>query len=267
MNKDTLEILAINVNDFGGLYPKKSNLIDWNSEVEKENRKNRIIKLINYLSNKNPEIIVLLEFDSSTKQIEFLNFINEKGYAIVKENIRGSIVVVIHKIELKVKFISQKSNLKAYAKWIEINIELNQFKKFNVIGVHVPLESEKRIQFQKKVQEKFDLPTVLIGDFNAATNDDRAIELLDKSRLNENTNLLNNILNNNFVDSWREVNGKDINEYTWFNSMDKNDGRRLDYAFVTNDIEILAVNHLPELNMILDENGFTDHSGIEIKIK
>jgi len=269
---DSLKILSLNLNNFGGLDIEQQTF-NWNSEEKILERLKRAIDIWSYIIESNAHIVVLQEFDNGdVVGNKFSKMLRISGFILIGEKITGSIVKIAirENIYKRYYFNHKNKELKAYAKWTEIEVELKNENNLKIIGIHVPLaDTEKRKQFKKELKKLKDTSnnTIVIGDFNAATNKDRAIlkNENDKTIL-ENKKLLD-LMSDYFIDVWRHKN-PNAKEYTWYFRNEKN-GRRLDYAFVSRDLTnkySCDVNYDHDVNLIINDKGITDHSAIILNL-
>lgn len=269
---DSLNILSLNINNFGGSdIEQQTN--NWNSKEKISERLKRAIDIWAYIMESNAQIVVIQEFDNrGAVGKKFSKMLRISGFSLIGEKITGSIVkIAIRENIYKRCYFNQKNKeLKAYAKWTEIEVELKNKNNLKIIGIHVPLaDAEKRKQFKKELKNLKDTSnnTIVIGDFNAATNSDREkLKQDDDIILKENKELLKT-MEDVFVDVWR-YNNRDTKEFTWYNKYDDT-GRRLDYAFVSCDLinkYSCEVNYDHDVNLSINNIGITDHSAINLKV-
>ncbi len=162
-------------------------------------------------------------------------------------------------------------NLKAtewpYTRWLGIELNINE-KKIILIGVHIPYGNNDRAKNYWKILlnycEKYykthmNYQLIILGDFNAFTNND----ISEDNTQSENASKLTS-LDKYLKDAYREV-----HPYTPCYSYVKNvSPRRLDYIFVSENAlkHINQVEYLHNINSSYTTEGFTDHSGLLINI-
>ncbi|MDG2341691.1 MAG: exodeoxyribonuclease III [Cytophagales bacterium] len=155
-----------------------------------------------------------------------------------------------------------------------------EFENFNLINVYVPNSGQelKRLDYRKKWDEEFlkfclnsekEKPTIITGDLNVAHKE------IDIARPKPNYNKsagytqieidgINNFLNNNFIDIYRETNPDEI-KYSWWNyrfrSRERNVGWRIDYFLVSTNL----LNNVKETE-IHNEYFGSDHCPVSLKL-
>lgn len=157
-----------------------------------------------------------------------------------------------------------------WARWLEIEITLENKEKTNILGVHIPNAlGYKRIEdkayfcidallYSEKHKKE---NTIIVGDFNTFTEDDSTKGI--NSTLSECLNRLTDI---GYADTWREKHANK-NEYTWYNGDD--DGRRLDYAFVSEYLKKnynYGVQYDHSTNVAVSQKGLSDHSALILEL-
>jgi exonuclease III len=263
-----MKILSLNVNEFkDGLNSCKECIIE-------------------YLDKKGVDMVVLQEvkYETAISQLspEYSDFKNSlaKKFELFepKEPVNRKYVVSFKTLIITKKDLKQKLQIKrkdsVFSKWarfIEIGFILDG-KNFSVLAVHVPLiygreESKRNLQdYAFKLKDSY---SIILGDFNAATDNDRS-KMCNKKPIIENRETLEIMLNFNYHDVWREKNGNS-KVFTWFYKSDKEDGRRLDYAFVSEAISnefSCDVIYDDSVNTAIDKlNGISDHSILIIEVK
>lgn len=236
------------------------------------------IAILHEVPYKNKNNLLLNAFPAENYKIEEPKILKSSSYcpdfitlAIFKES---SFSDKIYEI--------QKGN--EWARWLEIEITPESNEKVNILGVHVP-GTYKRNEFKDLLieyckMEKRTINSIIIGDFNAASDNDRKIttqERHDSSFINivtENTQFLNSICNAGYTDAWREKHPVPIKEYTWYNKdknndVDENDGRRLDYVFISESLNKgfnYSVQYDHSMNVAVSQRGLSDHSALILEL-
>lgn len=269
--------------NYGVLYENNKWNKDIISKVKPERKardiENNIRKLIATIEKLNVQIVALQEFqyqyiDLYKKELEALGFNYFEYCSSLKDYIARNGVLIASKIEIERINKNENWRNNIYDRRDFIEIEIKQFQ-MSVLVVHVPasgynLEGRRRY-FKNKIVEFGSVhknkKSIIIGDFNAATNNDRAKDCENYDALQENQKLIQDICNEGYKDAWREKNPLPNKEYTWFNDNNKLDGRRLDYAFISREIELEFSKHLHDVNTTLDRDGVSDHSAILIELK
>jgi exodeoxyribonuclease-3 len=149
------------------------------------------------------------------------------------------------------------------------------FTLFNLYFPHGQRDKEK-IPFKKEMYEilfgclkKIKKPVILIGDFNIAhTEKDLARPKENKNNTMvtiEERELLDEVENENFVDTFRHFN-KEKKEYSWWpyfrNARERNIGWRIDYVFVSKGL-LKKVKKA----FILPEVKGSDHCPVGIELE
>ena len=192
----------------------------------------------------------------------YFNFANKKGYS--------GVAIYSKQKPLKVKYELGLKRFDQEGRMIEL-----EYSNFTLINLYVPHGGRKKENLKYKLESYSHLlkylrrrknkQTVLIGDFNIAHQEiDLARPKGNKNNIMftlEERSQIDQLLSSGFVDSFRKMNQKGGN-YTWwsyaFNARERNVGWRIDYAFVTDEINIKKAFILPKINI-------SDHCPISLE--
>lgn len=260
---------------------EKIKILSWN--VDKFSKD--INKYIDFIKEKNAHIITLQEFkpsEFSTFEKEFTDYKCVMHNNVKHWNNAGVVFVAVRKDLFKNK---KFKDFEKYARWTEVSIST-----LNILCIHVPTIRYKTVKKNKYVkdnegdfviddksieskayfwnyillyaQAKKDANTIIIGDFNTFLPID-ANKYDAQSTLRENLNTLKDI---GYYDAWKKLN-PDKKEFTWYYNGNKNDGRRLDYAFVSEKLQVELAYHDCDVNTTHHSNGISDHSALVIEVR
>lgn len=215
-------------------------------------------------------MIVLSEFENKTiVGNTFEQAIKDDFYILKPKHatkvVRSwSIVVVLVPKRITMQGYTQKNSpitLITWARWLEIEVTLGE-EVISILGIHATnnrgRKSYKNALEQYARNKKNDY-SIIIGDFNADINEDRA-------KLNENSvengQFLDSIKTSGFTDIWR-INNRREKIYSWYYNNDINDGRRLDYAFVSTQLNACFYCDVEYKNaQCINGNHLSDHSAV-----
>ena len=244
----------------------------------------RIINILNYLKDSEPDILMIQEIKAEEKNFPFNDFKNlgyethvfgQKSYNGVAFLSR----INIHKINIK--FLKDKNNQSR----IIVGDIKNQSKIIRLINIYVPngnpIGTEKYEykknwynSFIKKVRKTLveNKNIIIGGDFNVIPEE---IDVYDYKKY-ENDALFKieirkkfrELINLGFQDIFRYFN-KDIQEYTFWDYMagswQKNHGMRIDHFLVSNEL----LNNIKNINIDKKPRSKlkpSDHTPIELEI-
>lgn len=257
-----MKILSININNFGGLTPKplpkdyklsfeKVDWKAWNRAVNKWRNEidwdKNISKLIEYLKNKDIDIIVFQEFDiNSVAGKNFSEELEKLSYKIVYPNNyfesdfkkgNKSITVMFIRVDYEVLHYNFSETMR--------NIEVKVGDRI-FIGVHIPLGDEKFWDSMIKLYKiKKEDKLLIIGDMNVYD-----LGTMQKEKFIK-------LLSLGAVDAWVEKK----NSQDWPTA---NTGRRIDYAIMTPSLYSELIDIV--IDDTLRNNCVTDHSAIMVEV-
>lgn len=233
---------------------------------------------IGWLQLANPDIICLQESKAGNDQIDIESFEKIGYHSYWNSAVRKGYSGVGIASKKKPKQVVYGMDIERYD--VEGRVIRADFEDFSVISVYVPSASNiERLGF--KMEFCFDflnyiknleksIPNLIIsGDFNICHH---AIDIHDPIRLANVSGFLpmerewmtNFIKECNLIDSFRYFN-QQPNQYSWWsyrqNSRARNKGWRLDYHFITKNLE----NSLKRA-IILPEVKHSDHCPVFIEI-
>lgn len=248
-----LKTIALNINNFAGKktkpvcsdpdYQKKISEYNLNDNIVK--RKIRAKEIANWLIHQHGDanLIVLSEFENGTIIGDAFEEAIKDDFYVLKpkhttKNVGSwSIVVVLVSKRVSREAYTQKTSpvaLIPWARWLEVEVTLGE-KIISILGIHAS-NNRGRDSFKSALEHyarnKKNDHSIIIGDFNAAINEDRAKP--SKASV-ENGLFLDSIKTSGFTDTWR-INNKREKIFSWYYNCDMSDGRRLDYAFVSRQV-------------------------------
>ena len=287
-NFGNLEIKPVgNKNDYNNEKYKQLKKI-WNDNIQ--NRKSLAERLAKWLIVNQIDVILLNEYDVSEyeyddkkvkvsdcfeKELEAY-YHTQKEYSYPKDTDGntynygyGSICVCFVSKQIKNFKIcnAPKANSQnkewTYARWVNVELDVNK-EKIIIIGVHIPYGDNDRAKTYWKIllnycNKHINCKLIILGDFNAYTNEDIAFNNPSSANANSLEALCSYMM-----DAYREK-----HPYTpCYSHIENNVPRRLDYIFVSRDMlyEINQIEYLHNMNSDYDSDGFTDHSGLLINV-
>ncbi|MBX4268450.1 endonuclease/exonuclease/phosphatase family protein [Clostridium estertheticum] len=154
--------------------------------------------------------------------------------------------------------------------WAEI-VYTYKGKEIRLVNIHIPVKENHLIfrltllEYLKELKEEY---TIVLGDFNAAKNNDTV------NSNESNQNFLKAIEDLGYKEL-RSEEEKEIGHYTHF---EKNGGRKLDHIFVSSSFEEkkCTVSFIDDVNFDREQietkskyeyEYFTDHSGIIVEVQ
>lgn len=261
--------------DYGVLYQNGK----WNETIlEAANKASKQIEsninnILNLIKNKNVDIVVLQEFQMQYADI-YLPTLEKIGfkYIVYSRNIENNIArngVLVASKEIIQKDNQEYPISEEYDRRNFINVKIADYE---ILGIHVDSDYIKSSRSNHKkwlddfTKKNVKNKTIVIGDFNAAKKEDRAKKDINTKILEENSLLIDNILDKGFRDAWIEKNNRSSIEYTWYYRADLQDGRRLDYCFISNEIKLVNFEYIHTTNTTENKKGFSDHSAMILEI-
>lgn len=268
---------------------EKIKILSWN--VNRFSKTKDIKKFIEYIKDKKAHVITLQEFtpkNFTTFQVELTDY-----KCIIHNNVKqwgnaGVVFLAVHNSIFKNNNF-QGNSFEKFARWTEVCISTNS-KTLNILCIHVPIPSYKKDKNNKNVkdnqgnfiiddksieskayfwnyillyaQAKKDENTIIIGDFNTFLPID-ANKNNARSILSGHLNTLKDI---GYYDVWQRLN-PDKKEFTWYYDGNINDGRRLDYSFVSEKLQADLACHDHDVNTAQHSNGLSDHSALVIEVR
>jgi exodeoxyribonuclease-3 len=177
----------------------------------------------------NPDIICLQEIKCSSNLLkmadyyEFYNFCNKKGYS-------GTAILSKYKpLSVSYNFVDEFD--------CESRIITLEYEEFYLVNVYFPTKSSiRRSIYRIEWDELFEKyifnleckkPVIICGDFNVSVNKESNSE--NKEFINNEEDVFLNLLNNNFVDIYKEKHPTD-EKITWCVNDNSN---RLDYFLIS----------------------------------
>jgi len=149
--------------------------------------------------------------------------------------------------------------------WYETSINDGELY---LLGVHIPNddgdENIPRNKFFNKVEayakDKKNKNAIIVGDFNAFDRKDGERD----SHIDKTSAELDKIRNNGWIDAWEEYCQRANNDIERYTYCANGFGRRLDYAFVTENLKdrIHFAKHLHDVRL----SGLSDHSALVVEI-
>lgn len=267
-----LRTVALNVNNFSGAIPIQQ------STENKLDYEYRAKKLVSWVLKQKADVIVLSEFANGTSpgnileekiKDEFHVFKPKQQTHKAKTNWSIVLILVSKRIPIEnINQISSPQNLKPWARWIEVEINIDK-QPISLLGIHASTNQDResfRNALQNFAKRKQNYYSIIIGDFNAATNEDRSRV---SKHSTENGQFLNALINSNFIDVWRNNHPK-LKFFSWYNNGDLNDGRRLDYAFVSTPLSndfLCEATYDHSVNDPTKKHVLTDHSAVTLECK
>ena len=244
----------------------------------------RIINVLNYLKDSEPDILMIQEIKTVNENFPFNDFKNlgYESYVFGQKSYNGVAFlskINIHKINIK--FLKDKNNQSR----IIVGDIKNQSKIIRLINIYVPngnpIGTEKYEykkywynSFIKKIRKTLEENKNIIigGDFNVIPEE---IDVYDYKKY-ENDALFKieirkkfrELINLGFQDIFRYFN-KDKQEYTFWDYMagswQKNHGMRIDHFLVSNEL----LNNIKNINIDKKPRSKlkpSDHTPIELEI-
>jgi exodeoxyribonuclease-3 len=252
MEKDTIKIATFNI-------------CGWKSAVKKG--------LLDWIQKEEIDIIAIQEIRSTriAKPLEFL--IRDYHFYFNPSKFHGTAIITKEKPAKISKEIG-------YRKFDEEGRFLQaEYERFFFINAYMPHGRRDKLLLPYKIEAFQALrsylsnllpkgkPIILVGDFNIAHKE------IDLARPKENENnimftkeerrQIDEIIELGFIDAYRKIHPK--NGYTWwlrgFNARERNIGWRIDYVFVSKQLEPLIKNaFVPNLKI-------SDHCPVVIELK
>lgn len=188
----------------------------------------RVPQISKYLIDKRPDVIVLSEFRN-----------NEAGNLIRRNLIRsGYIHQGISPDREGKNSVCICSHL-PFSSHLYHDIDPNyshclikaSFQTIDVFGVYMPHKKKHQL-FDYLIEQDFDKPTVICGDYNSGIN-----EIDQKGRSFWYEDKLLSLLENRFIDAFRQKH-PDAKEYSWYSH--QGNGYRYDHSFVTTELSQLV---------------------------
>ncbi|AFZ82950.1 exodeoxyribonuclease III [Candidatus Kinetoplastidibacterium crithidiae] len=240
-------------------------------------------KFLDWLYNKNPDIVCLQEIRIASHDIknELLNPLGFKGFFYpAQKNGYSGVGIYTKKQPMKITRGLEDKNIDSEGRVIRIDWE-----KISIINVYFPSGSNDERQKAKLIfLQKFELylkeiysesilskrNLLICGDWNIAHTQ---MDIKNwKNNLNkpgflpEERNWLSEIINNyNLVDVFRKLHPHQ-EQYTWWSnrarSWERNVGWRIDYQMANNSLANLAIS-----SEIYMETRFSDHAPLTIDYK
>ncbi|MGL5260644.1 MAG: endonuclease/exonuclease/phosphatase family protein [Lachnospiraceae bacterium] len=239
----------------------------------------RVQKQIQWIENREEDVFILTETKNSVgcnyMEQYFLgkmdtNSKKQKYYVSFPKSITRDLgVMIISKWPLANANFLFDQNVEYYGRAIDIEVE-HPIRKLRVVGLYVPSRdrSEKKILRKKHfieevvdyLSENSSVIDVVCGDFN----------ILERNHIPHYSTFFSweydfydKLFKLGYCDVYRKINPRK-NEYSWVGRTNK--GYRYDHMFVSNKIILRNVNcsYLHETRV--DENKFTDHSGMKLDV-
>lgn len=269
-----MKIFSLNVNRFGKTVNFKYNkstpaeIVEWRNDCNL--RKETAKDIAKYVTDSRNGIDVALFQEVDYKECfdEFVSYFVRMGYQVkIPQGIGFDFGVaftnmIVAKADAEIVY-KQNQYCDVIARWQECKINFND-KEIFILNLHA--DSRFYYPLQKYIPMRKSDDFIVMGDFNAASNDDRAVKKEENDEvLIFNTEVVNIFKDNGFVDI------KDgENSYTYYPDGNKQSGRRLDHCFVSESMSnnFRCIGNTDEtVNASLhSETGFTDHSAIILEI-
>lgn len=273
-----MKIFSLNVNRFGKTVNFKykqstpMEIANWNSDFNCNLRKAIAKDIAKYVTDNrnNIDIALFQEVDYQECFEEFVSYFIRLGYQVnIPQGIGFDPMIaftnmIVVKPDIKIAYQPTRY-CNVIARWQECKINLND-KEIYILNLHADGSTRFCDPLQKYIPMRKDKYFVVIGDYNAASNDDRAEKLKETDKvLIFNTEVLNIFKNNGFVD----IKDKE-NIYTYYPDKNKQSGRRLDHCFISNNVSenFSCKGYTDETvnALVYPDTGFTDHSAIILEI-
>lgn len=245
--------------------------------------RSRYLNLIEFLNNKNPDVVLLQEIKCQKEQFPFME-LEDLGYNIkVKGQKSYNGVAVLSKYSIDdysdalPTFIEDEN-----ARYIEAFI--NGYRIVNIYSPNGnPIDSPKfdyKIKWLEKFTEhiknllKLDEPLIIGGDYNVAHTDR---EIYDPKQYKDNAiahpkarEIFNSILNLGLTDAYRAINPDKEDAYTWFGYRGagflKHHGLLLDYFLLSPNAADNLINAEIDLETRAKDKP-SDHAPLIIEMK
>lgn len=163
----------------------------------------------------------------------------------------------------------------------EGRVIVNDYEKFILFNVYFPngKKNKERLQYKldfydeflKKIQEfkKVNPNIIICGDVNTAHQEIDLARPKPNSKISGFLNIerkwIDQLLKNDFIDSWRHFHKDEPNQYTWWDyktrARDRNVGWRIDYFFLSKPL-VKSLTGTKIYNNVLG----SDHCPISIEI-
>lgn len=213
----------------------------------------RTPKIIDYLLNKEFDLIILTEFIMDNRGKEITQKLAEKGYKNQPSNEEGYGSFIASKSDFVTKKVKDR--------WAEVYIpEMELY----ILGVYVPDQpGAKKSSFWNEIIEYAEnnlCENVLIaGDFNSCTKEDssNSTEYYAKD--------LMKLKELGYIDLWKYHSKAKSDRYTWF--YHSKDGFRLDYAFVSSKLATSLEEVCAYHDFNIRKSKVSDHSALCVNWK
>lgn len=235
---------------------------------------------LDFLKKENPDILALQEIKISEekKNLENFNFPNYQQFWNPAERPGYSGTLILYKNNLKILNKKNGLGLKKFDQ--EGRLQTIETKDFYLLNIYFPnsndllsrlpykLEfNQEVLKYLKKLNKK--KPIIATGDFNVAHQEiDIARPKPNEGKAGftkEERNWMTELIQNDFIDSFRNLNPKKI-QYSWWSyragARKKNVGWRIDY-FISSKKLLKKINKA----YILDQVLGSDHAPIGLELK
>lgn len=271
-----MKIFSLNVNRFGKTKNFKYNnstpieKADWYSDLNCDLRKATARNIANYVidSKKKIDIALFQEVDYRQESFnEFVSYFVKMGYQVKIPQGIGftSRVAFTNMIVVKdnIQIVYEPNQYcDVLARWQECKINFKN-REISILNLHADFRFYDPLQ--KYIPMRKDDYFIVMGDYNAASNEDRAVKKEeDDEILISNTKIINIFNDNAFVD----IKDKK-NIYTYYPH--GRSGRRLDHCFISKSLkdsfECIGETDGNVNALLHSDTGLTDHSAIILEIK
>lgn len=235
---------------------------------------------ISFLKKENPDILALQEIKISEEKInlENFNFPNYQQFWNPAKRPGYSGTLILYKNNLKI--LNKKNGLGLEKFDQEGRLQTIETKDFYLLNIYFPNSNDllsrlpykidfnqEVLKYLKKLNKK--KPVIATGDFNVAHQEiDIARPKPNEGKAGftkEERSWMTELLQNNFIDSFRSLNPTKI-QYSWWSyragARKKNVGWRIDY-FISSKKLLKKINKA----YILDQVLGSDHAPIGLELK
>ncbi|MCK9439060.1 MAG: exodeoxyribonuclease III [Patescibacteria group bacterium] len=235
---------------------------------------------ISFLKKENPDILALQEIKISEEKInlENFNFPNYQQFWNPAKRPGYSGTLILYKNNLKILNKKNGLGLKKFDQ--EGRLQTIETKDFYLLNIYFPNSNDllsrlpykidfnqEVLKYLKKLNKK--KPVIATGDFNVAHQEiDIARPKPNEGKAGftkEERSWMTELLQNNFIDSFRSLNPTKI-QYSWWSyragARKKNVGWRIDY-FISSKKLLKKINKA----YILDQVLGSDHAPIGLELK
>lgn len=235
---------------------------------------------LDFLKKENPDILALQEIKISEEKInlENFNFPNYQQFWNPAKRPGYSGTLILYKNNLKI--LNKKNGLGLEKFDQEGRLQTIETKNFYLLNIYFPNSNDllsrlpykidfnqEVLKYLKKINKK--KPVIATGDFNVAHQEiDIARPKPNQGKAGftqEERNWMTELLQNNFIDSFRSLNPTKI-QYSWWSyragARKKNVGWRIDY-FISSKKLLKKINKA----YILDQVLGSDHAPIGLELK